>query len=90
MIFDYVDFHTHLDFYPHQQYSTTLECITQNRILTVASSVNIKSFKENKKLELKGANNLIIPTFGIHPGYLNELPENEQEAVEILSEAGLL
>lgn len=90
MIFDSIDFHSHLDFYPQQQYSTTLECITQNRILTVASSVNIKSFKENKKLELKGANNLIIPTFEIHPGYLNEMPENVQEAVEILSEAGLL
>ena len=64
--------------------------ITTTWLVQTEKSAAKQCFKENKKLELKGTNNLIIPTFGIHPGYLNELPENEQEAVEILSEAGLL
>ncbi len=108
----YVDFHTHFDFYGHNlsnsvPLSTTLDdainCVVQNDIFTVGSSVNIASWERNKaiaeRVNAAAGRTLYLPTFGIHPSYTADLPSSTQElqaAIEpyldastIIGEAGL-
>lgn len=73
-----VDFHTHLDQYDDVALKAAVDSIRKNKILTVAASCDITSWKKNL-LIAQNAPNLIIPTFGIHPSYCKNLPENTGE-----------
>ncbi|MGI5097728.1 TatD family hydrolase [Treponema socranskii] len=83
-----VDFHTHLHAYRRgDERDAALECIRENAILTVASSVDRATWDETlseaRSFALHGEN-LIIPTFGIHPSYCAGLPESEGELAALL------
>ena len=83
-----VDFHTHLHAYRRgDERDAALECIRQNAILTVASSVDRATWNETLSLASLGfhaGKKLIIPTFGIHPSYCAGLPESERELADLL------
>ena len=83
-----VDFHTHLHAYRRgDERDAALECIRQNAILTVASSVDRATWNETISLASLGfhaGKKLIIPTFGIHPSYCAGLPESEGELAALL------
>ncbi|MCQ2982844.1 MAG: TatD family hydrolase [Treponemataceae bacterium] len=108
----FFDFHTHFDFYGRNlsnsvPLTTTLnaaiDCVVQNNIFTVGSSVNIESWERNKtiadRVNAAAGRILYLPTFGIHPSYTASLPSSTQElqaAIEpylaasaIIGEAGL-
>ncbi len=108
----FFDFHTHFDFYGRNlsnsvPLTTTLDaaidCVVQNNIFTVGSSVNIESWERNKaiadRVNAAAGRILYLPTFGIHPSYTAGLPASTQElqaAIEpylaasaIIGEAGL-
>lgn len=76
---DFVDFHTHLDWYQNQQeLKLQLQAFTG---IIVAASVDANSYKANIKLAEQFANSSvrIIPTFGIHPEKAAEAPGNLSE-----------
>ena len=83
-----VDFHTHLHAYRRgDERDAALKCIWQNAILTVASSVDRKTWNETLSLAslvFPDGENLIIPTFGIHPSCCAGLPESEGELAALL------
>ena len=60
----YIDVHTHLDFYK-ENINKAIEDINENKIVTIANSMDIESYKLNKVYSNKSE--YIIPTFGIHP-----------------------
>lgn len=78
-----VDFHTHLDQYSPSALRAAIDCIRENKILTVAASCDIASWKKNLKIA-QSASDLIIPTFGVHPSYCAEFPENAGEIITLL------
>ena len=59
----YVDFHTHLHAYP--DHSQVAEEIGEHKIITVAASMDIESYKATKRIAQGSP--WVIPTFGIHP-----------------------
>ncbi|HOX92683.1 MAG TPA: TatD family hydrolase [Spirochaetales bacterium] len=63
MKFPCVDFHTHLDLYDDP--SAAVAQIESQGILTLASSMDLASYRVNR--ELSARSRFIIPTFGIHP-----------------------
>lgn len=77
---DYVDFHTHLDWYERKD--DLLNQLKQFEGTIVAASVDAESYKKNVKIAA-AVQNLnssckVIPTVGIHP-------ENAEKALENLS-----
>ncbi len=93
----YFDFHTHLDFYKDEELDGVCEQIVENRIRTFSASVNIDSYIRN--LEIKNliiqkaiekgcseaeSKKLVTITFGVHPSYTKNLPEKENEALNLL------
>ncbi len=74
-----IDFHTHLDHYPDSELDKTIASIKQNKIVCVASSCNLISWKKNKEIADK-LPDLIIPTFGIHPSYIDETLQKLSQA----------
>ena len=86
----YFDFHTHLDFYKDEEISEVLDLIISERIKCFSASVNIESFKRNLKIKemlskKESLENLIEVGFGVHPSFCKNLPEKENEAVNLLS-----
>lgn len=65
----YIDAHNHMDFYKENLNKAICE-INENRIITLANSMDIESYLLNK--ELSKESKFIIPTFGIHPWKANE------------------
>ena len=59
----YVDFHTHLHAY--LDHSQVAEEIREHKIITVAASMDIESYKATKRIVQD--NPWVIPAFGIHP-----------------------
>jgi len=99
----FFDFHTHFDFYGSNlsnsvPLTTTLDaainCVVQNDIFTVGSSVNIESWQRNlcianrvNAAAYEKAGNerkLYLPTFGIHPSYTAGLPSSPGELQTVL------
>jgi TatD DNase family protein len=66
-----IDFHTHLDHYQGNKLQAAVECIKKNKIKTITSSCSIKSYLQNIEIA-KQASDLILPTFGIHPSYIEK------------------
>jgi TatD DNase family protein len=87
-----IDAHAHLDRYG-DGLASALEEITEHRIFTVSSSMDLESYRRN--LEIGGMCEFVLPTFGVHPwnapeyaGSLSNLGQAVHES-PILSEIGL-
>ena len=66
---EFCDFHTHL-----HQYDFSDSCLNQinnNKILTIACSMDISSYEKTVEMKNQLGSNFIIPTFGIHPACAN-------------------
>lgn len=74
-----IDFHTHLDHYSQTEIKSSLDCIKENKIITIACSCNLLSWKKNLLLA-KEVPDLIVPTFGIHPSYIDKSLQKMSEA----------
>lgn len=61
----YIDFHNHLDFYDLNNMNQIIKEIEENKIKTIACSIDRESYNQNCNISKKS--NYIIPTFGIHP-----------------------
>lgn len=72
---NYVDFHTHLDWYNQDELMLQLEKFSG---IIVAASVDAGSFLKNQRISEAASkfNCRIIPTVGIHPKNAAEAPEN--------------
>jgi len=75
---EFVDFHTHLDWYDDE--NVLLNQLSTYKGIIVSASVNLESYEKNKQISQK-ANALgygvkIIPTVGIHPNEVSKAPEN--------------
>ena len=88
----YIDCHTHLDFF-EDKLEEAIRDINDNKILTLANSMDIESYIKNKEYSKKSE--FIKPCFGIHPwkaaeyrGDLKELIPYIEES-EIIGEIGL-
>lgn len=88
----YIDCHTHLDFFEDKIEEAIID-INDNKILTLANSMDIESYIKNKEYSKKSE--FIKPCFGIHPwkaaeykGDLHELIPYIEES-EIIGEIGL-
>lgn len=60
-----IDAHTHIDEYNPNNLQLALQDIEQNKILSIANSMDINSYIKVK--EISKMSSYIIPTFGIHP-----------------------
>jgi len=93
-----IDAHTHLDEYSEYENGAeleekALEEIEDNKILSIANSMDVPSYE--KTLNLAKKSSLILPCFGIHPRkaqiYSERLDELEEYAEEckMIGEIGL-
>lgn len=64
-----IDAHTHLNMYQYMKFGSDLNSalhdIEENQILTLSNSLDITSFRRNKKIAETCS--YVIPVFGIHP-----------------------
>lgn len=69
----FIDSHAHLNLYLYKRFGNEINSIIkeieQNKILTISNSLDITSYKINKKISK--LSKYIIPTFGIHPWTAN-------------------
>ena len=88
----YIDCHTHLDFF-EDNIEEAIRDINDNKILTIANSMDIESYIKNKEYSKKSK--FIKPCFGIHPWKAAEYKGDLQalipyiEESEIIGEIGL-
>jgi TatD DNase family protein len=92
-----IDAHTHLDRYLYRRFggaiTPVLEQIEKHKILSISNSIDLASYKTNRKISEHSR--LIIPAFGIHPWnayeYVNktELTRKLVKENEIIGEIGL-
>lgn len=61
----YIDFHNHIDFYKDDEINNVVNCINENRITTIACSMDEESYLKN--IEISKKSDYIVPIFGIHP-----------------------
>jgi TatD DNase family protein len=87
-----VDAHTHLDRYG-EEIDAALAEITRHRIFSIATSMNIPSYRHNA--EIAGRCPFVLPIFGVHPwnatGYVEHLDDlaGPIERSPMLGEVGL-
>ena len=87
-----VDAHSHLDRYGEELEAALAE-IAEDRIFSVATSMNIPSYRRNA--EIAGRCPFVLPIFGVHPwnatGYVEHLDDLEApiESSPMLGEVGL-
>ncbi len=88
----YIDCHTHLDSFK-ENIEDAIKEINDNKILTLANSMDIESYIENK--EYSRFSEYIKPCFGIHPWRASEYKGSLEELIpyiedsEIIGEIGL-
>lgn len=80
----YIDVHTHLDFYK-ENINKAIEDINENKIVTIANSMDIESYKLNKVYSNKSE--YIIPTFGIHPWKAYEFKDDLNVLIPYIEES---
>jgi len=92
-IIPYVDAHTHLDHYWHDEIESVIQQIDSLPCMTWAVSMDLESWPKTQALAHNRSN--ILPTFGIHPwkahlyaDRLDELDEYVRESAQI-GEIGL-
>ena len=83
----YIDAHNHLELY-EDRIEEAINCINKNNILTLACSMDIKSYIKNKEICKKS--NLIIPTFGIHPNNANNYGDCLEKLDEYIIESPII
>jgi TatD DNase family protein len=87
----YIDTHLHLDepwLYNDDYRKQAIEDITKNRIVTLAQSVGIESYKIT--LEYCKESEYIFPSFGILPWYAHEYIDRVDEIAELCKDAIML
>ncbi|VYT84008.1 TatD family deoxyribonuclease [Clostridium tertium] len=88
----YIDCHTHLDSFK-ENIEDAIKEINDNKILTLANSMDIESYIKNK--EYSRFSEYIKPCFGIHPWRASEYKGSLEELIpyiedsEIIGEIGL-
>ncbi|MFW9877009.1 MAG: TatD family hydrolase [Candidatus Thorarchaeota archaeon] len=69
-----IDTHAHLNLYLYKRFGSEIKSIIkeieQNKILTISNSMDITSYRINKKISKSSS--YIIPSFGIHPWTANK------------------
>ena len=83
----YIDSHSHLDFF-ETNIDKAIEDINNNKILTLALSMDIESYSKNKEYSKKS--NYIKPCFGIHPWKANEYKGSLQELIPYIEESEII
>lgn len=83
----YVDVHTHLDFFG-ENIEDAIEDINNNRILTLANSMDIKSYLKNK--EYSKRSKYIKPCFGIHPWKAYEFEGDLEQLIPYIEESEII
>lgn len=83
----YIDCHTHLDFFEDKIEEAIID-INDNKILTLANSMNIESYTKNKEYSKKSE--FIIPCFGIHPWKAAEYKGDLQELIPYIEESEII
>ena len=78
----YIDAHTHLDFYK-DNILKAIKDINENKIITLATSMDIESYKKNK--EYSKDSKYIKPCFGIHPCKASNYNENLEKLISKFS-----
>ena len=83
----YIDAHTHLDFY-NENIDKAIEYINKNKILTLANSMDIESYKLNKSYLEKSK--YIKVLFGIHPWKAHEFKCDLNSIIPYIEESELI
>lgn len=83
----YIDAHNHLDFY-NDNIDRAIKDINENKIITLANSMDINSYNLNKKYSKKSK--FIIPTFGIHPNSVGSFKGKLKELIPYIEESKLI
>lgn len=84
----YIDAHSHLDFYDEKNLEKAIEDINNNRILTLAMSMDIESYNKNKLYSKKSK--YIKPCFGIHPWKAYEFKDNLDILIPYIEESEMI
>ncbi len=61
----FIDVHTHIDQYNKEDLKRAIKEINENKILSIANSMDMESYIKSKKISEMCS--YIVPTFGIHP-----------------------
>ncbi|MDV4151529.1 TatD family hydrolase [Clostridium sp. AL.422] len=80
----YIDCHTHLDFF-EDNIEEAIRNVNDNKILTLANSIDIESYMKNKEYSKKSI--FIKPCFGIHPWKAAEYKGDLQELIPYIEES---
>ena len=83
----YIDAHTHLDFYK-DNILKAIKDINENKIITLATSMDIESYKKNK--EYSKDSKYIKPCFGIHPCKASNYNENLENLIPYIEESEII
>lgn len=83
----YIDCHTHLDFF-EDNIEEAIRDINDNKILTLANSMDIGSYIKNKEYSKKSK--FIKPCFGIHPWKAAEYKGDLQELISYIEESEII
>ena len=80
----YIDCHTHLDFF-EENIDKAIEDINKNKILTLANSMDIESYIQNK--EYSKMSKFIKPCFGLHPWKAAEYKGSLEDLIPYIEES---
>lgn len=83
----YIDCHTHLDFFENK-IDEAIKDINENKILTLANSMNIESYIKNK--EYSKQSEFIIPCFGMHPWKAEEYKGDLKNLIPYIEESEII
>lgn len=83
----YIDSHTHLDFF-EDNIEDAIKEINDNKILTLANSMDIESYLKNK--EYNKRSEYIKPSFGIHPWKAAEYKGRLEELIPYINESEII
>lgn len=83
----YIDSHTHLDFF-QDNIEDAIREINDNKILTLANSMDIESYLKNK--EYSKESEYIKPSFGIHPWKAAEYKGNLEVLIPYIDESEII
>lgn len=83
----YIDCHTHLDFFENN-IEKAIKDINDNKILTIANSMDIESYIKNKEYSIKSK--FIKPCFGIHPWKAADYKGDLQDLIPYIDESEII
>ncbi|MGL4772267.1 MAG: TatD family hydrolase [Clostridium sp.] len=83
----YIDAHTHLDYFK-ENINEAIKQINENKIMTIAHSMDIESYKKNREFGEKS--DYIIPCFGIHPWKAVEYTGDLKDLIPYIEESEMI